>query len=348
MDAGIKDPLKHIFVARADHIATLVMTRKPLTPSQLHVLHDRVKRDGFGVLIAPDTPSESPLINAIAASDSIAEINRTVASSPLDLSVPTDNRPFFFNQLRLGHLGWSLKAVQGPHSYSGGVVAGNLLATATLVLILALSIVAVLLTILLPLRSAARGSPRKLVVAGTGYFLLIGLGFMLGEIAILQYFSVYLGHPIYALGVCLFSLILATGLGSLLSSRIDIGRPRVVALWAALTAAYLFALQGFVERIFEATTAHDLAARIAISLALIMPLGLLLGFAFPTGMRLVKDIDEAPAPWFWGINGATGVLASSLAVMISMNFGINVTTIVAGLCYLCLIPFGRKLIGLRT
>jgi hypothetical protein len=55
--------------------------------------------------------------------------------------------------------------------------------------------------------------------------------------------------------------------------------------------------------------------RIGIALAAILPPGFLLGFAFPTGMRLVEAIDRQPTPWFWGTNGATGVLASVLAVM---------------------------------
>ena len=53
------------------------------------------------------------------------------------------------------------------------------------------------------------------------------------------------------------------------------------------------------------------------------PLGFLLGFAFPTGMRLVEAVDEEPTPWFWGINGAAGMLASVLAVMLSMGMGIR-------------------------
>ena len=59
----------------------------------------------------------------------------------------------------------------------------------------------------------------------------------------LQYFSVYLGHPIYSLGVCLFSLIFATGLGSLSSERIDIATPRAMAFWGLITGGYLLAMQ---------------------------------------------------------------------------------------------------------
>jgi hypothetical protein len=63
-------------------------------------------------------------------------------------------------------------------------------------------------------------------------------------------------------------------------------------------------------------------------------------------MKLVEAVDPQPTPWFWGINGATGVLASVLAVMLSMAFGIRVTLSVAAVCYLCLIPAGLSLIAM--
>jgi hypothetical protein len=88
--------------------------------------------------------------------------------------------------------------------------------------------------------------------------------------------------------------------------------------------------------------------RIVISLAVIMPLGFFLGFAFPTGMRLVEAVDREPTPWFWGINGATGVLASVLGVMFSMAFGINVTMLIAAACYLLLIPTSIALLRLPS
>jgi hypothetical protein len=78
--------------------------------------------------------------------------------------------------------------------------------------------------------------------------------------------------------------------------------------------------------------------RIAVTLAIVMPGGLLMGFGFPTGMRLVEAISREPTAWFWGINGATGVLASVLAVMLAMAFGINVTMAAAGISYLLVVP----------
>ncbi|MGH8515829.1 MAG: spermidine synthase [Panacagrimonas sp.] len=342
LDAGVTDARPHILVAHADNIATLVLSRRPFTAEQLTLLNDHVVRLGFKVLIAPDHPSDSDLLNAIVKSSSIAEIDHVADMAYLDLSVPTDNRPFFFNQLKLSRL----PEIASSRAKIGvrGVIFGNLVATAALLLIVVVSFIAVVSTILYPLRGAARHSAKKLVAAGTSYFLLIGIGFMLAEIALLQYFSVYLGHPIYSLGVCLFSLILATGVGSLVSGRINIGTPVAMAVWGAMCGGYLILLQANVEALFEATTSRELPDRVAISVALIAPLGFLLGFAFPTGMKLVSAVDPAPAPWFWGINGAAGVLASALAVMVSMNFGIDVTTSIAGVCYLMLVPVGIFLI----
>jgi hypothetical protein len=61
-----------------------------------------------------------------------------------------------------------------------------------------------------------------------------------------------------------------------------------------------------------------------------------MGFGFPTGMRLVSRVDARPTPWFWGINGAAGVLAASVAVLISIEFGIDMTLRVGAVCYLLL------------
>ena len=60
------------------------------------------------------------------------------------------------------------------------------------------------------------------------YFAGIGLGFLLIEISQLQRLSIFLGHPTYALTVVLFSVLLSSGIGSMLSERFarPIGRRR--------------------------------------------------------------------------------------------------------------------------
>ena len=343
LDEGVTDAKSHLFVASAKHIATLVLSKSAFTPEQLKILHGEVDRLEFKVLLAPDQPADSELLNQIVASTSIAGINQLSEQSFLDTSVPTDNRPFFFNQLRFSRILEAVRKFKNGE-LSNGVLQGNLIASAVLLLILVISLVAVATTIVWPLRHTAKTQSRRLIAIGTAYFSLIGMGFMLAEIALLQSFSVYLGHPIYALGVCLFSLILATGLGSLASNRIRITSPGAMLLWGLLVGGYLIGLQTGLSDLFASTTSDPRSTRILISLAAIMPLGFLMGFAFPTGMTLVEAIDREPTPWFWGINGATGVLASVIGVMLSMSEGIHVTMVVSGLCYLALIPVGITLI----
>jgi spermidine synthase len=346
LESGVPDARPHLYVASAESIATLVLSKKPFTPEQLQILNDTVHSLGFRVLLAPGQPPESPLLRAITESTTIDQINNAVKDSRLNLSVTTDNQPFFFNQLRFLDIPkeatYALK-----HSSTGGVLHGNLIASAVLALILFISIVAVFLTVIVPLRSVVLECPRPLVITGTLYFSAIGMGFMLAEIALLQRFSVFLGHPIYSLSVCLFSLILASGLGSLASDRFRLSSPARLATWGSLVALYLLLMNYFLPIIFERTTGDELLIRIAVSIAVIMPLGFLLGFAFPTGMRLVEAIDPLPTPWFWGINGATGVLASVLGVMISMGLGINITLLISALCYVLLIPISFSLIKMK-
>ncbi|MFZ0302394.1 MAG: hypothetical protein WAL75_06900 [Terracidiphilus sp.] len=348
-DDGVSDVRPYLFVASDGKIATLVLSKSPFTPVQLRILHDTVRDGGFTELLSPDRPPDSSLLRQIVASQDLASLNRVLSSTYLDLTVPTDNRPFFFNQMRFFDLPGTrtilARWMNGEAQI--GTLGGNMIVFAVLLLILLISSVAIVLTILVPLRSAARQCSRSLAVAGSLYFSLIGMGFMLAEIALLQYFSVYLGHPIYSLGVCLFSLILSTGLGSLASDQLRLNTKTKLFVWGALATACLAVMAWILPFVFHATTDRDRLVRIGISLLAIMPLGFLLGFAFPTGLRLVNAIDDQPTPWFWGINGATGVLASVLGVMISIAFGINVTMTVAAACYLLVIPASFALLAMR-
>ena len=352
LDAGVKDARSHLFVARADNIATLVLSKARFTEEQLLVLHNEVRDGGFRVLLAPDQPPESELLRQITESQDLIALNRALDTSYLDLTVPIDSRPFFFNQLRIFDIPNLMTVLQlfMNDKLGGGVVSGNLIASSVLVMILFLSVVAVIATILVPLKRATRQCPRPLVIAGTLYFSLIGMGFMLAEIAQLEYFSVYLGHPIYSLGVCLFSLILASGVGSLTSELVKLDSSPKLLAWGVIVVVYLVVMERVLPTVFQSTTDQERLVRIGISLAAIMPLGFLLGFAFPTGMRLVEAVDREPTPWFWGINGATGVVASVLGVMLSMALGINVTMLISAICYLLLVPTSLALLklGKRT
>jgi hypothetical protein len=184
-----------------------------------------------------------------------------------------------------------------------------------------------------------------LALLGSGYFLLIGLGFMFAEIGLIQRISVFLGHPVYALSIGLFSIILSTGLGSLLSERLKPTRPGHFMFWLGLLAAYLLFLPLWLpDLLLSPLGAATLPWRALASVAVIFPAGLLMGFGFPTGMRLISRLDARLTPWLWGVNGASGVLAAGIAVACSIGFSIDVTIRVGGACYAILLLFALLLL----
>ena len=157
LDMGVSDARPHLFVARANRIATLVLSKSPFTNEQLAVLKAEVQRLGFNVLLAPDQPPDTEILAGMIASKDIDSLN-VVLNALLDLTMPTDNRPFFFNQLRFSKIPGVMMDLAAGGTVAGGLK-GNLLASATLLIILLISIIAVIYTIILPLRSAATTFP---------------------------------------------------------------------------------------------------------------------------------------------------------------------------------------------
>ena len=113
--------------------------------------------------------------------------------------------------------------------------------------------------------------------------------------------------------------------------RLD-GAGKLVA-WSVASAAYLFALPFWLPIVFGLDGA-DLVVRAGLCVLMLAPAGFLMGFGFPTGMRLVSTINAGPMPWFWGINGGAGVLAASIAVVTSIAFSIDTTLRIGAACYL--------------
>lgn len=336
---GVHDVRPHVFVAACGDIATLVVSRAPLGDDNVALLNRVAAEKQYQVLLSPGREPASPVLQRIVASRDEADLAAYTSSLPLDLTPPTDERPFFFNQLPLLHPWRAIEQGWNSHG-SGGVLAGNTTATLTLVVLFLCSLLLVNRAIVYPLRPAIADVGRRLALGGTAYFLLIGAGFMCTEMGLLQRLSVFLGHPVYALSIVLFSLILATGLGSLLCDRFPLATRCRFVLWAALAAAYLAALPGWLPAILHACEGATLVVRAPLCIAVIAPAGLLMGFGFPTGMRFINAVDRRPTPWFWGINGAAGVLASSAAVGVSIACGIYVTFLIGAGCYALLIPAG--------
>ncbi|MCC6989431.1 MAG: hypothetical protein IT181_10555 [Acidobacteria bacterium] len=328
IDRGAAAPQQHLALVARGNVATLMVSPTPLSSADLDALDAACAARGFTVLASSRVPAADARLAAILAASSSDALTIAATDATFDYQPPTDARPFFFNMLK--PRAW----LAGMVSTDGGVIAGNLRATGTLVAILAVSLVFVAGAIVLPLVVRGRPAlPGGSLAAGLTYFTLIGTAFMCAQVAFLQRFSVLLGHPTYALVVVLFSMILFAGLGSFVSERAVGARGERFGLFTWVLAAGLAATAVSIAGICASAVAWSTTARVATVLAIVAPLSLLMGFCFPHGARLVQSRDESALAWMWGANGAAGVVASIAAVMISMTLGIEANLWVAVACY---------------
>jgi hypothetical protein len=247
---------------------------------------------------------------------------------PRNISATSDDQPYFFNFTRWDKLFRSGLFIDETASVSQG----NPL---FILMQLAMSLVLSTLLILLP-AYRLRGLPGA--GAGAGHYLLyfagLGMGFILFEIAALQKLTLFLGHPTYSITVTLFSVLLFAGIGSLaFAHRLAVNDARCWIVPVAIAAGIgLLAVAS--PWLVGSLIGLALPLRVAISVLLLAPTGLLLGIPFAYGIRILDARSPGLIPWAWAINGCFSVIGSILTVVISMNFGFNVVLALSGAIYL--------------
>jgi hypothetical protein len=331
-EMGVPEPRRHVAMLTAGRVATTLVSRSPFSAEDIERIHAVATRLGFGLPVVPDALPDDPMLRGIVSARSEAELHATIAAAPLNYEPPTDERPYFFQMLRLSRL---------PEAFAAkrGVVSGNLTATITLLSLVGCLALLTAATVIAPLIARKRRVPGKRATlrSGAAYFSFIGAGFMLVEIAFLQRLSVFLGHPVYALGVLLFGMIASAGCGSFLSERLPMAKLLRHLLPATMAAAILIASWAF-PFLLPRFASSSMLVKAVVALALIIPLGTLMGVFFPFGMRLVQLRGGDDTPWYWALNGVFGVLCSAVAVLISMSFGISANLWIAAACYATLSP----------
>jgi spermidine synthase len=338
--AGAAHPSEHIAILYTDGyvgpVATTLMKRSPFTPEEIDELATLARRMRFRLLW--------PAIADLAVRDPIdirACIDRDptyARASVFDLEPPSDERPFFFNTKK--PLASWIATFRNGEINEGSQSSGILFGTLVILTLVGLRL------LIWPLRRSTVTKPRELWTthrAPSLYFLGIGVGFMLSELALIQRFIVFLGHPTYGLSVVLFSLLLFTGIGSAVSGRLGLGAVRF-ALGGVIACALLAAFA--VPPLLTSIQGWSLAARVVIAGALIAPLGACMGMAFPTGIRLLGATGrDVLVPWMWGLNGFAGVIASVLGMMLATTFGYTSLLLVAAASYALTFVAARTLLS---
>ena len=207
---GVEHPERNVVVLLGHDIfnelfGTVLARREPWTAAELRAIRRMARERGDGVAFAPGGPYRLEWADLARAPDH----ESFCRDYRLDVCPPTDERPFFFNMTRLSGL-----LDKPPAGYFFATDPLRILAVTLVILALLCA-----LAFGLPLRLMPRGvrPPASAVV----FFGAIGAGFLLLEIALIQRFVLFLGFPTYALSVVLFALLAFTGLGSLVSARLE-------------------------------------------------------------------------------------------------------------------------------
>lgn len=346
LESGITQPADHLAMFAIGNLSTLLVSKQPFTNQELTQLKQINTDLAYQLIMMPKTPPHHDTLKEIISVSSLAELRNVIADKPLNYEPPTDENPYFFNMLKWQTLYPALQLQAGANA---GVIGGNLHATLTLISLIVCLFLLTLITIIVPLLFKTLGQAgqpqgvaptdvfhalgKRYILISALYFSLIGAGFMFVEIALIQRLSVFLGHPTYALGILLFTLIASTGIGSLLSERLPLTRPPWLYLYPIALILALILTQNYLPPLISSLITSPMSNKIIFSIILIFPLGILMGFFFPTGMRLVKAMNDNQTPWYWALNGIFGVLCSALAVFISIYFGISTNFYIALLCY---------------
>jgi predicted membrane-bound spermidine synthase len=147
------------------------------------------------------------------------------------------------------------------------------------------------------------------------------MGFILIELALLQKLILLLGNPTTTFAILLFTLLLSSGSGSLLSSRIIKGSTKNLIFIIGGIVALGITYVAFLQPIIYSVIAEPFWTKAAVSIAILAPIGLLMGMPLPTGMRLLKVHRPEYIPWMWAVNGAFSVLGAVLAVILGIVYG---------------------------
>jgi hypothetical protein len=328
-----EDPKESVVALRSYRQMLILARRGAFTAAELQQVRDFSRERAFDLVyipgIQPDEPNQhNRMASPIYYETCLALIDASARSagyqgSSFDIRPPRDDWPFFGHYFTWRQASDVLAMAGHVWLPFGGAGYFVLLA------LLALAGAGAAVLVFLPL--AARPRPR-----GTGpslastlaYFALLGFGFLFVEIPLLQRFILFLGHPSYAFAAVLFGILLFSGLGSLLSSRLQL-RAVLLAL-PVLVALYAVGL----PLLFEAGLGAPLWLRALVAVAALAPPGLLMGMPFPRGLALLGKASDALVAWAWGVNGALSVVASILAALVALSVGFTAVLGTGAACYL--------------
>ncbi len=206
---GVADPGRHILITSvaSPHFGSRELThvmvkRTPFSSAELAIVDEAQARLHFTPLYTPGRSDGDEEIERLVTD---ADRRAVYASFPFDMEPNTDDRPFYF----------FLREGQGqPGGREIRVLRQSIITIFVLIGAFAL------LPLVALLRRNLGGA--HAIASSTAYFSLLGLGFMLIEMKLLQQSVLIIGNPTLSLAAVLAALLLSTGIGSHLSKHLQL------------------------------------------------------------------------------------------------------------------------------
>ncbi len=261
-------------------MATLIVSKRPLSEDRRLAILQKAEELEF-----------TTLYPAMEHGFAKQVIEGGVAATASEISPVTDDRPFFY------------RFQSGVTGIMRIVVAVGAVAAATILVLL-----------LLQNRWSAQGSVN--LAPALPYFLGLGVGYLAMQLFLLQKLTFFIGQPVYSLATVLGGLLVANGLGSLCfpSTRVSVRTGLILLVSACLV--YGYGLYPLLNQLVGA----PLLLHITFSVALLSPIGFLMGIGFPAGLA---ELERQPStiPYGFAVNACGTVFGMSLSVCLAIYAG---------------------------
>lgn len=293
--------------------------------------------EGWKVAYAPGLPVDPEYTvypRILRAPDVEAELAALQSKTQRRFSIPTDDRPFFLdlfpNERYLSRNFWL-----GP--FTGKPLAPY--ESYRLVQLILVAVITLLAGMLILVPLGLRAGPRltRQTLSHLAYFFCLGTGFMVLEIALMQKASLLFGNPGLTIAIVLASVILFSGIGSLMSDW-SLRQGLAIRTLAIGVFGYALALYFILDGLLHFVLGWPLVLKGAFLAAIIAPLGLLMGHMFPQGLVIARQHSAALIPWAWGINGAMSTVIAGLAPLLAQGWGFDVLILVGACTYAAVVP----------
>ena len=342
--AGADRAWEHIIIGEHERWSLMLIKKTPFSASERSAIKQYFRTHNTTLIYPSErletTNKPANSFDQYAYLFSRNEEKPFIREYPYDISIVTDNNPFFFKYYRMKDFNPFI--VQAVH-HTGTII------FMTQFMVLLQAMLFILLFIFFPLsllkKSGITTLPAPAILPFIVYFSCLGAGFMFIEIALMQKFTLLLGSPIHSISVTLATLLLSSGVGSLLvpqSQKLIRRTDHLLIAAGVVLSGILLLLNSLGAAMADSLMGLSFAGRIFSVTLILFPIGLCLGCFFPSGLNLVgKNYAESIA-WAWGLNSGFSVLGSILSIMLAQFYGFNFIIILAlGIYWTAIVSFGR-------